>query len=48
MDYKLRSIRCILLLQEFVLVIKDKKGYENHVADHLSRLTNVEVTNKER
>jgi hypothetical protein len=29
-----------LLLQEFNLTIKDKKGAENVVADHLSRLTN--------
>jgi hypothetical protein len=28
-----------LLLQEFSLTIKDKKGVENVVADHLSRLT---------
>jgi hypothetical protein len=27
-----------LLLQEFVLEIKDKKGLENSVADHLSRM----------
>ena len=39
-DAKLRLIRWILLLQEFNLTIKDKKGAENVVADHLSRLTN--------
>jgi len=40
-------IRWILLLQEFDLVIWDKKGSENVVADHLSRLVNEEVTSKE-
>ena len=38
-DAKARLIRWVLLLQEFKLQIKDKKGVENVVADHLSRLT---------
>ncbi|KAL0297716.1 UNVERIFIED_CONTAM: hypothetical protein Sradi_6823700 [Sesamum radiatum] len=41
-DAKLRLIRWILLLQEFDLIIKDKKRVENLVADHLSRLINEE------
>ena len=37
-DAKPRLIRWILLLQEFDLTIQDKKGVQNVVADHLSRL----------
>ena len=38
-NVKARLIRWVLLLQEFNLQIRDKKGAENVVVDHLSRLT---------
>nr|GEW56094.1 hypothetical protein [Tanacetum cinerariifolium] len=39
-DVKPRLLRWVLLLQEFDIIILDKKGSENLVADRLSRLEN--------
>ncbi|GJR09328.1 reverse transcriptase domain-containing protein [Tanacetum coccineum] len=36
----IKTMRWILLLQEFNVIIRDKKGAENLAADHLSRLEN--------
>ena len=46
-DSKPRLIRWVLLIQEFDIVIKDKKGSKNMVADYLSRLKNEKVTKEE-
>ncbi|GJW75759.1 reverse transcriptase domain-containing protein [Tanacetum coccineum] len=39
-DAKSRLLRLVLLLQEFDIIIRDKKEVENLAADHLSRLEN--------
>ena len=42
-EVKSRLIRWILLLQKFDLEIWDKRGIENVVADHLSRILNAPI-----
>nr|GEU40799.1 reverse transcriptase domain-containing protein [Tanacetum cinerariifolium] len=39
-DDKPRLLRWVLLLQEFDIIVRDKKGAENLATDHLSRLEN--------
>jgi hypothetical protein len=46
-DAKPRLIRWVLLLQEFDFEVKDRRGCENQVADHLSRLENEYVAQSE-
>ena len=47
-EAKPRLIRWVLLLQEFDLEIKDNKGYDNVIVDHLSRVEKPVVQEEER
>ncbi|XP_050889325.1 uncharacterized protein LOC127094545 [Lathyrus oleraceus] len=47
-DSKSRLLRWILPLQEFDVEIRDKRGYENTVADHLSQMSPIEEIEDKR